>query len=205
MLGFTKGVLIETPSGLCAVETLRVGDLVTTVDRGAQPICWVSRRFVRFNDGLENAKPIQIAAGAFAPGLPNRTLAVSPQHRFVFDRRDTATSGVLVAAKALTVLPGVRVMQGKKSVEYFHIALARHHIIVAEGVQTESCYLGPVFLSDVPRYDRSSMRKIFPGLTFDPIRGYGPTARPVVKVQQARDMLRRGQLNYERCHGALTA
>ena len=41
---FTTGTLIATPEGDCAVEALQVGDLVSTVDRGAQPILWIGRR-----------------------------------------------------------------------------------------------------------------------------------------------------------------
>ena len=195
VLCFTKGAQIDTPHGLRAVETLEIGDLVTTIDGGPQPIRWTSRRRVTFNDGLEDARPVEINAGAFAPDLPRSRLVVSPPHRFVFRRCDNAAhSDVFIAAKALTGLPGVRTMKGKKSVEYIHIALARHHVIIAEGVQTESCYLGPVMLNDVPRSMRPKLKELFPDITFDPGSGYGPTARPVLCVQPARAMLKAGQI-----------
>ncbi|MEM1005490.1 MAG: Hint domain-containing protein, partial [Pseudomonadota bacterium] len=35
---FTSGTLIDTPNGSRLIETLTVGDVITTADRGAQPI-----------------------------------------------------------------------------------------------------------------------------------------------------------------------
>ena len=192
---FTPGALIETPDGPRPVETLRIGDLVTTKDSGPEPIRWISRRVAIFSNDLEDAKPIQIKAGAFAPGFPQNDIVVSPQHRFVFhDRSDRRVVEVFVAAKALTQLPGVRVMRGKKSVEYIHFALDRHEVVIADGVCTESCFMGPVVLEDIPKSQRARIKLIFPNIEFDPGRGYGPTARPALKVQNARKLLKMRQL-----------
>ena len=194
---FTPGALIQTPRGPQPVETLRVGDLVRTVDNGDQAIRWISRRRVEFNDGVENAKPVQIKADAFADGIPKRDIIVSPQHRFLFREHGTRQSDeVFVAAKALTVLRGVRVMKGKRVVEYIHFALSRHEIVLAEGAATESCYLGPVMLQDFAPSQRRRIKAIFPQIEFDPCRGYGPTARPELRVNRARNMLKSGRLSY---------
>ncbi len=197
---FTAGALIETPSGDCPVELLEVGDFVNTLDNGPQPIRWMSRRSIVFNNDVENAKPIQIKAGAFSPGLPNQDLVVSPQHRFIFyETRETRRAEVFVAAKALTALPRVRVMNGKKSVEYIHLALRNHEVIFANGVPTESCYLGSVALDAIPQDQRTAIRSVFPTIRFNPGRGYGPIARPVVKVQRARELLKSRQLDFSAC------
>jgi hypothetical protein len=194
---FAPGALIETPEGSRPVETLRVGDLVTTIDRGPVPVRWVSRRQVVFCNGLEDAKPIQIKAGAFAQGYPDDDIVVSPQHRFVMhDHRSQTDKEVFVPAKSLTRLPGVRVMRGKKSVEYIHFALDRHEVVIANGVYTESCFLGPVMLDDTPIRERATLKSIFPDVEFDPGRGYGPTARPVIKMQEARNLIKSSQLAF---------
>lgn len=191
---FTPGALIETPAGPRRVETLVAGDLVATQDSGVKPIRWVSRRSVDFATDPEGAKPVLIKSGAFAPGLPSHDLVVSPQHRFVFQDRRGAGREVFVAAKALTRLPRVRVMTGKASVEYLHIAFERHEVVRANGVATESCYIGPALLAGIPPDGRPAFRAIFPGIDFDPGHGYGPTARPVIQVQDARRLLRSGDL-----------
>ncbi len=195
---YTAGALIETPDGPRPVEDLKVGDLVSTIDSGPAPIRWVSRRKVSFRNGLEDAKPVEIKAGAFAPGLPEIDMIVSPQHRFVFhDCAEPKSDGVFVAAKSLTRLPGVRVMRGKKSVEYIHFALARHEVVLACGLLSESCYIGPTMLNDIPEGQRARIAALFPGIRFDPGRGYGPTARPVRRVQDARALLKARQLIYQ--------
>lgn len=195
---FTPGTLIETPDGLQAVETLKVNDIVMTIDSGPQPIRWVSNSKISCSGELEHGKPIQIKADAFGPGLPNRDLVVSPQHRFLFhDNSGASDVEVFVAAKALTVLPHVRVLEGKKSIQYIHIALERHEVIMAEGVFTESCYLGPVMLQDIPKRHRPQMKAIFPKIGFNPGRGYGPTARPELRVQRSRKLLKARQLIYQ--------
>ncbi len=195
---FTAGAQIETPSGPRPVQDLKAGDLVTTIDRGPAPICWISRRRIVFRNEPEDAKPVQIKAGAFAPGLPKTDLVVSPQHRFVMhDRSVPRAPEVFVAAKALTVMPRVRNMKGKASVEYIYFALDRHEVVLAEGVRTESCYIGPVVLDGLGKRERAAINSIFPDIGFDRGRGYGPTARPVIKVQEARRLLKSRRLGFE--------
>ncbi|MEM8591489.1 MAG: Hint domain-containing protein [Pseudomonadota bacterium] len=192
---FTAGTLIETETGARPVEELSVGDRVLTVDRGVQTIRWCSTRKLRFQNDFEDAKPVMIKAGAFGGGLPERDMVVSPQHRFVF-RHAESGADVFVAAKALTCLPGIRTMRGKKSVEYIHFAFDRHEVVLASGVQAESCYMGPVTLEDLPQQEKDRVSEIFPQISFAPVRGYGPTARPVLKVQHARRHLIAGHLAY---------
>jgi len=199
---FAPGALIETPGGPRPVESIKFGDLVLTVDSGPAPVRWVSRRHVTFRNGLEDAKPIQIKAGAFAPGAPSDDLVVSPQHRFVFqDRRTANAKEVFVPAKALACQPGVRVMGGKTTVEYIHFAFDRHEVIIANGVKTESCFLGPVALAAIPARDRARIRSIFPKIDFGSGRGYGSTARPVIKYQDARRLLKSRQLIFDAVPG----
>lgn len=102
---FTEGTLISTPSGPCAVENLRVGDLVDTLDDGPQPLRWVGGwRMLAAGDRL----PICIDAGA----LGNRhALRVSGQHLLLVSGADCellfGEPEVLVAAKDLVGLPGI--------------------------------------------------------------------------------------------------
>ncbi len=75
--GFITGTTIRTPNGGRAIETLKVGGLVTTMDRWPQPIRWIGRRNVAATD---NAAPVFTKAGA----LDNTTdLCVSQHHRML--------------------------------------------------------------------------------------------------------------------------
>jgi hypothetical protein len=124
---FHAGTRIATPDGAVAVETLRVGDLVSTASGGARPIVWVGSRRVDCtrHPRPELVHPVRITAGAFGPRLPKRDLILSPDHA-VF------AEGVLIPIKRL-VNGGSVSVDPRASVEYFHIELDRHDMVLAEG------------------------------------------------------------------------
>ena len=189
---FALGTLIETPAGPRPVEALRVGDLVRTRQGGDQPIRWIGRRRMTFT--VENAahKPILIRAGALGPGRPARDLMVSPQHRIAFNgpvvQRLFGSREVLAVAKGLTGLHGIRAMTGKREAQYFSLLLDQHHILVAEGAETESFYPGPTALSLLSPRQRAEVISLFPALAADPRSGYGPPACPVLTRRQTMDL-----------------
>lgn len=130
---FCRGTLIRTASGDVAVETLAIGDLVATLSGGLQPVKWIGQRAY---DGKMIAKnhlalPICIKAGAVMPGRPARDLHVSPGHGIF-------VNGILVPAWRL--VNGVSVTQAEavEQVEYFHVELERHEVILAENCAVES-------------------------------------------------------------------
>lgn len=152
---FTRGTLIDTPHGRVAVEDLAIGDLVLTRDGGAQPVRWVGARHLDVADLAETGQyPIEFKPGSLASGYPERVLRVSPQHRLLLD------GDCLMPARGLTGLPGVRVMQGCREVSYHHILLDDHHVIRAEGAETESLLPGPTFLARCKISDRLKIMQI---------------------------------------------
>ncbi|MEZ5716615.1 MAG: Hint domain-containing protein [Paracoccaceae bacterium] len=72
---FARGTLIETPAGPQAIETLKAGDLVNTLDAGPQTIRWIGGHS---SAAIGPNAPIRIKAGT----LGNvRDLWVSQNHR----------------------------------------------------------------------------------------------------------------------------
>ena len=61
---YSSGTMIETPDGLRAVEALRPGDLVLTMDHGPQPVCWVRRSDCPLEGVDVENMPILFFAGA---------------------------------------------------------------------------------------------------------------------------------------------
>ena len=178
---FTPGTLIRVPGGEVAVETLGPGDLVETLDHGAQPLRWVGRRTV---EGRGDLAPVAIAAGV----LDNRRdLRVSPQHRMLFTgwRAELCTgqAEVLVAAKHLVGQPGIT-RAPVDEVEYIHLLFDRHEIIFAEQAATESFHPG----SEILAADRAMFNEvahIFPEILR--IRADGATAaRRIGQRHEAR-------------------
>lgn len=158
---FVKGTLIETESGPLPVECLRVGDLVRTLDHGNQPIRWIGRRTVSGHDTLA---PIRVDAGALGN---HRPLLVSPQHRLLLSDWRTEVlfgqSQVLVAAKHLVDGRAIRPVP-RPRVTYLHFTLDRHEVVFAEGLATESLYLGDMALAALDRAARDELAAIFPEL-----------------------------------------
>ena len=130
---FVAGTRIRTERGAIAVEGLQIGDLVSVVTGGgAQPIIWLGHRHVdcrRHPDPTE-VWPICLSAGAFGPGRPFRDLWLSPDHALFI-------GGVLIPIRYL--VNGRTIFQeARDEVTYWHVELAKHDVLYAEGVPAES-------------------------------------------------------------------
>lgn len=197
---FTRGTLITGAGGGVAVERLRPGDLVLTMDSGLRPIRWIGgRRFSAAELARSPAlRPVRIEAGALGNGLPMRPLTVSQQHRVLVRSRIAARmfgeAEVLVAARQLDGLPGIGIVSDAPGVQYWHFLFDRHEIVFSEGARTESLFTGPEALKSVGPEARAEILAIFPDLAQpDPA---GPTpARLLVPGRLARGLARRHGLN----------
>jgi glycosyltransferase involved in cell wall biosynthesis len=129
---YCEGTRILTDRGEIPVETLAIGDRVINADGVARPIRWVGRRSYsgRFARGT-HVLPICFKAGALDVNRPRRDLWVSPHHAMFLD-------GVLI--EALDLINGVSIFQAERveRVDYFHIELDIHDVIIAEGALSES-------------------------------------------------------------------
>ncbi|WP_095589168.1 Hint domain-containing protein [Actibacterium ureilyticum] len=181
---FAAGTLIDTPRDAVAVETLSPGDLVDTLDHGPQPVRLVASRRMDFVADGPRHQPILIRAGALGPGSPARDLCVSPQHRILMEDADDVP--VLLAAKALTGRPGIRVMRGLRQVVYVHVMFSQHEILSANGALSESFYPGPQAVRSVTAETRAELFDIYPMLRAEFDRPAIPPARPLMPVQRAK-------------------
>ncbi|MBV0911108.1 Hint domain-containing protein [Anianabacter salinae] len=167
---FVRGSLIETERGPVAVEDLAVGDPVLTCDHGHQPVRWIGRRRLSGADlaAAPHLRPIRIRAHSLGDNIPQRDLAVSPQHRMLVNsvivQRMFAADEVLVAAKHLLALDGIEIVEDAAEVEYFHILFDRHEIIYGNGAPTESLYAGPMALKGLGPEARAEVMELFPEL-----------------------------------------
>ena len=185
---FARETLIQTPDGLRCVETLRVGDLVTTMDNGAQPIVWLRQASEPLLKTERSKRPVLIKAQALGPDRPSADLIVSPQHRILLGQNDQLSDVFadpgLTASKALVACSGVRHMMGRKRAEWFHFAFRSHEIVFANGCATESLLLGPMVLAGLRHRERQSLLAQFSTPCPKPYLN-GPAARPLLKVQAA--------------------
>lgn len=166
---FTPGTLIDTPSGPRLVEELKPGDLVQTVDHGAQPVHWVGRTDLSGQDlWLQpRLRPVHVAANAFAPGMPARDMQVSPQHRILMSCAQTqlyfGAEEALVPAAFLVNGTSIRQQMRSEGVCYLHIAFARHEVVMSDGIATESFLPGAMAVSGLEASVRAELESLFPG------------------------------------------
>ncbi|WP_299353093.1 Hint domain-containing protein [uncultured Shimia sp.] len=167
---FAGETLIDTPEGPRSIDDLKVGDLVLTMDSGAQPIRWIGCRDVQQSELAINPKlrPIQVMAGALGHGLPKRDLTLSPQHRVLvrspIAQRIFGEQETLIAAKKLTEIPGIFVDEQAQSVSYYHMLFDKHGIVFSEGAPTESLFAGREALNAIGAEAREEVMTLFPEL-----------------------------------------
>jgi hypothetical protein len=148
---FLKGTQIATSKGEARVEDLAIGDVVRTVacaaravredlvvtladgQLSAQPVKWIGQRRIDLlaHPRPEMVAPIRIQRDAFAKGMPHRDLVVSPDHAIFVD-------GKLICARQLLNGATIRQELDWSAVDYYHVELDKHAILLAEGLPAES-------------------------------------------------------------------
>jgi Hint domain len=132
---FLAGTQILTPGGEVKIDTLRIGDLVTTVTGTAKPIKWIGKRRLE-KQGAESwdhaSRPVRVAKDAFGEGSPRRDLYLSQAHMVYL-------GGVLIPIGNLINGQTISLTQPDSEVlDYLHIELESHHVLLAEGAPCES-------------------------------------------------------------------
>ena len=137
---YSRGTLIAVPGGSCAVEELRIGTVILTADGAARPVKWIGTSFLTAAGvaATPSLRPVLFQPDAIAPGIPARALFVSPMHGMMID-------DVIVPAAAL--VNGVTISRPDCAggVDYFHVELDAHELILAEGA------VGETFMDDASR------------------------------------------------------
>ncbi len=130
---FAAGTRIRTCAGEVAVERLSVGDRLPTLLRGAnERVIWIGCRRVDCarHPQPEKVWPVRVSAHAFGLGMPQRDLLLSPDHAVLV--RD-----ILVPVRYL--INGTTIVQTPvPNITYYHVELAQHDVIWAEGLAAES-------------------------------------------------------------------
>jgi hypothetical protein len=147
--------LIKTPLGERAVETLRIGDLVQTLEHGYQPIRWAGSKFTI---GQGRYAPILFPAGS----LENtRDLWLSRQHRVLVDgdlvKSELPCDEALIAAHRFVGHARTCVAPQMHAVSYHHLLFDQHQVIFANGTAVESLYMGEQVMDMFQAEDLSSV------------------------------------------------
>ena len=164
---FARGTLILTDRGARPVETLNIGDVLMTLDHGPRPIRWIGWQPITADEMArsDRFRPVRIAAGALGQGLPHADLVVSPQHRLLVRSRIVerlfGQDEVLLPAIRLLGLPGIERDRSDGGVDYYHILMDAHEVLIANGAPSESLHLGPIALASMTDEAQREIAEIF--------------------------------------------
>lgn len=132
-----RGSTVLTAEGMSRVEDLVIGDVLPTMFGGLSPIQWIGRYTVKRSNSSTpwplEARPVRIARSALAPDQPRTDLFVSQAHGLFFDNM-LVSAGCLINGTTITLDNPC----AAKELEFFHIKLAKHDVIYAEGVAVET-------------------------------------------------------------------
>lgn len=184
-LAFALGTRIDTPDGPRRIETLRPGDLISTLGNGSQPLRWIGQRHVPALEMAlrEDLQPVLLDSGVLGN---TRAVLISPRHRVLLnDWRAQVYFGedqVLVPAQALINGGTVRQVLPWAGVTYLHLLFDRHEVILSEAMLSESLHPGATGLGALDPAQRHEIEAIFPDQSLERRRA----AFPMLGMAEAR-------------------
>ncbi|MCV9967722.1 Hint domain-containing protein [Pararhizobium sp. BT-229] len=175
---FLRGTAIGTPTGEVCIEHLRIGDFVKTVRGKAMAVKWIGRHMFKRSgpSWSASAVPIRISRHALDERTPHRDLYLSAGHALFID-------GVLIRVKDLvngvSIAPAVPA--DREAIEYYHIVLESHEVILAEGASAETFFFKANNHEDFTNF--AEFGRLYPaGFDMKPFA-------PIVAVDSGREQL----------------
>jgi hypothetical protein len=129
---FLRDTLIRTDRGEIRVQDLSVGDKVETLSGAFNPIVWIGTGKILVSPGKRSdATPVIVRKNALEQGVPYYDLRITKGHALYLD-------GVLIPAEFLINHRTIHWDDHKREVEFYHIELETHDVLVANGAAAES-------------------------------------------------------------------
>jgi hypothetical protein len=125
--------LILTAEGEKLVEELAIGDRVETLSGALKPIIWIGIGRSLVTRANKLARPVIIRRGALAKNVPHRDLYLTHGHSLYL-------RGVLIPVENLINHHTILWDDKSRVVEYYHIELEDHDVVLADGAPAETYY-----------------------------------------------------------------
>ncbi len=130
---FCRGTMILTEQSEVSVEALAVGDRVRTLSGALKSIVWIGMGRDLVTRANKLARPVIVRHGALADNVPTRDLYLTHGHALYLD-------GVLIPVENLVNHRSILWDERAQVVEYYHIELEDHDVLLANGAPAESYY-----------------------------------------------------------------
>ena len=166
---FLRGTRLLTPDGEIAIEDLKIGDFVTTTDGEMRAIRWIGKRALARAEGWhEDVLPVRISKGALGSNTPHRDLYVTRAHLLYLNGVLIPASDLINGGTISAVTPDV------DAIEYFHVELGSHEVVLAEGAPCESLQ---IVAGQIPAFDnRAEYEALYGHLASVDMAPYAPIA-----------------------------
>jgi hypothetical protein len=186
---FCAGTRIATPTGERMVEDLHAGDSVLTESGRVVQVAWIGQSRYTSKAAADPAfRPVCIRAHALGPGLPERDLSLSPQHRVVIEAVEAellfGMGRVLVCAHHLPAWAATS-PEPEDDVVYLHLLLAEHEIVLANGQPAESFQPAQRMIAAMRDHTRRDLDEVLEVLGRDAMLAR-PDALPTLAAYEAR-------------------
>ncbi|MEK0162464.1 Hint domain-containing protein [Phaeobacter sp. A36a-5a] len=185
---FTPGTMIATPSGETKIETLKPGDLVTTLEYGPMPIRWLALSEVAVKTASlpQNLTPVRIRPGVLGNA---RALVVSPQHCVLLTDQLTNASYYVRAKHLAEETTLASFARGRQSVTYIHLMLDKHATLISNDIPSESFYPGPMAMKMMSAVTRLELYALLPELDQMPVeQAFGTRAATVLSRNELQKL-----------------
>jgi hypothetical protein len=180
---FLKGTRISTANGERRIEDLVAGDLLLTMFGGMRAIQWIGRFSRTRSDSTKpwtrSARPVRIARSALAPDVPHTDLYVTQGHAVLVD-------GLLVPAGNLVngTTISLDAADAHGALVFFHIKLATHDVIFAEGAPCETLLKVDETMSNFAEYLRQHGEQDAQEAHCAPIVGHGRRSAMMTRARR---------------------
>jgi hypothetical protein len=187
---FARGTLIATPQGPVAVEDLAPGDPVLTRDEGPQPLRWIGACAVTTSDAdfAEGRGPLRVMIDALGEGRPAPDLVLHHRARILVRhsacRSRFGTDAALAPVRAFADGDRIAALRPAEPVQFYNLALDRHQILTANGIEVESYHPGTEVAASIGGELHHHLIRLFPFLG-GRLDGFGPLCRPRLRAVEA--------------------
>ncbi len=132
---FLLGTRLLTPASEIPIEHLKIGDAVVTLDGQTRNIRWIARVAFERECGTPwstEVQPVRVSKDALASGSPSRDLYISLWHMLYLNGTLLPVSNLINGQTIAAVDPPTN------RLEYFHVELDRHEVLLADSAPCES-------------------------------------------------------------------
>ena len=182
---FARGALFASDNGPVAIEDLAPGDRLKTSDERCATVRWIASGIYLPADSQLPTPLTRIMTDSFGPARPDTCLTLGPAARLWHASSDAIVSyeGQRVLVPAVDFVDGLNAIETMPTspVQLFHLALDRHAVIYANGIEVESYHPGLDALQNMNPTLRAHYLAMFPHV--QNIEDFGPLVHPRLDIK----------------------